>query len=149
MEKLSLTGAKLLIDTLPGWFAKEIQPQPQNNAWASYTRMMKKEAGEIDWKSPAVQIWRQVRAYQPWPGSLTKWQSKQIKILEAIPLALHDVAEPGTVVALKDSPAPFGVTAGDGVLGIIKLQMEGKKAVTAKEFLNGQRQIIGSVLGRE
>ena len=147
MEKLSRTSAQLLMDTLPGWFRKEIKPQPQNNADASYTKMLIKEAGEIDWKLPAVQIWRQVRAYQTWPGCYTRWQGKQLKIVEAAPLAGEGIKETGVVVAVKEGAAVFGITTGDGILGVTKVQMEGKKVVTAKEFLNGQRQIIGAVLG--
>jgi methionyl-tRNA formyltransferase len=147
MEKLAHTGAQLLLDILPGWFRKEIKPQPQNNAEASYTKMLTKEAGEIDWKLPAAQIWRRVRAYQPWPGCYTRWQGKQLKILEAVPLPGGGTAEPGCVVVVKDSVALFGVTTGDGILGVIKVQLEGKKIVTAREFLNGQRHILGAVLG--
>ena len=147
LEKLSHTSAQLLLDTLPGWFRKEIKPQPQNNADASYTKMLTKEAGEIDWKLPAVRIWRQVRAYQPWPGCYTRWQGKQLKIVEAAPLAGEATKETGLVVVVKEGAATFGVTTGDGILGVLKVQLEGKKVVTAKEFLNGQRQIIGAVLG--
>ena len=147
MEKLSHTGAQLLLDTLPGWFRKEIKPQPQNNADASYTKMLTKEAGDIDWKLTAVQIWRQVRAYQPWPGCYTRWQGKQLKILEAVPLTGEGTRGAGCVVAIKDSPAVFGVVTGDGILGVVKVQLEGKKVVTAREFLNGQRQFIGAILG--
>jgi methionyl-tRNA formyltransferase len=147
MKKLANTSAQLLLDTLPGWFRKEIKPHPQNNALASYTKMLTKEAGEIDWKLPAVQIWRQVRAYQPWPGSFTRWQGKQLKILETVPLTGEKTKEFGTVVAVKAEGAAFGISTGDGILGAIKVQLEGKKAVTAKEFLNGQRQLIGAKLG--
>ena len=147
MEKLSHTGAQLLLDTLPGWFRKEIKSQPQNNADASYTKMLTKEAGDIDWKLPAVQIWRQVRAYQPWPGCYTRWQGKQLKILEAVPLTGEGTRGAGCVVVVKDSAAAFGVITGDGILGVIQVQLEGKKVVTAKEFLNGQRQFIGAMLG--
>jgi methionyl-tRNA formyltransferase len=147
LEKLSHTGAQLLLDTLPGWFRKEIIPQPQNNTDASYTKMLTKEVGEIDWKLPAVQIWRKVRAYQPWPGCYTRWQRKQLKILEAVLLLGEGTKEPGSVVAIKDNAAAFGVVTGDGIMGVVKVQLEGKKAVTAKEFLNGQRQIIGAILG--
>ena len=147
LEKLAHSGAQLLLDTLPGWFRKEIKPQPQNSAEASYTKMLTKEAGEIDWKLPAVAIWRRVRAYQPWPGCYTRWQEKQLKIIEAEPLAAVENSPPGTVVSVKDSPSAFGVITGDGILGVIKVQLEGKKIVTAKEFLNGQRHILGAMLG--
>jgi methionyl-tRNA formyltransferase len=109
--------------------------------------MLTKEAGEIDWKLPAVQIWRQVRAYQPWPGSYTRWQGKQLKILEAVPLTGEVTGEAGTVLNVNKNEAAFGVVTGNGILGVKKVQMEGKKAVTADEFLRGQRQFIGAVLG--
>jgi methionyl-tRNA formyltransferase len=147
MKKLANTSAQLLLDTLPGWFRKEIAPQPQNDAGASYTKMLTKEAGEIDWKLPAVQIWRQVRAYQPWPGSFTRWQGKQLKILEAVPLSGEGASEPAMVVPVKTEGAAFGISTGDGILGVIKVQLEGKKAVEAAEFLRGQRQFIGAKLG--
>jgi len=147
MKKLANTSAQLLLDTLPGWFRKEITPQPQNNDEATYTQMLTKEAGEIDWKLSAVQIWRQVRAYQPWPGSFTRWQGKQLKILETVPLVGAGTVEAGTVLAANKNEAAFGVGTGDGILGVKKVQMEGKKAVTADEFLRGQRQFIGAKLG--
>jgi len=147
MQKLANTSAQLLLDTLPGWFRKEITPQPQNNDEASYTKMLTKEAGEIDWKLPAVQIWRQVRAYQPWPGSYTRWQGKQLKILETVPLIGEGTGEAGTVLAVNKNEAAFGISTGDGILAVKKVQLEGKKAVTADEFLRGQRQFIGVKLG--
>ena len=147
MKKLANTSAQLLLDTLPGWFRREITPQPQNEAEASYTKMLTKEAGEIDWKLPAVQIWRQVRAYQPWPSSFTRWQGKQLKILEAVPLTEQRTGEAGTVLAVNKDEAAFGVATGEAILGVKKVQMEGKKAVDAAEFLRGQRQFIGAKLG--
>jgi methionyl-tRNA formyltransferase len=147
MKKLANTSAQLLLDTLPGWFRREITPQPQNDAEASYTKMLTKEAGEIDWKLPAVQIWRQVRAYQPWPSSFTRWQGKQLKILEAVPLTEQRTGEAGTVLAVNKDEAAFGVATGEAILGVKKVQMEGKKAVDAAEFLRGQRQFIGAKLG--
>jgi len=144
---LSNIGAQLLLAALPKWFKKEIEPRPQNSADASYTRMMTKEAGFIDWNLPAVEIWRQVRAYQPWPGCYTRWQGKQLKIMEAVPLAGLTANAPGLVVAVKQGLAGFGVNCGDGVLGVVKVQLEGKKVVTAEEFVRGQQKIIGAVLG--
>ena len=146
MEKLSLIGAQLLLDTLPRWFRKEIAPQPQNDTNATYTKMLTKEAGEIDWKLPALEIWRRVRAYQPWPGCYTRWQGKQLKILEAVALVREGIAETGKVVAVKEGSPAFGVVSGDGILGVVKVQLEGKKAMTSEEFLRGQRQFIGAVL---
>lgn len=147
MEKVSRIGAQLLMDILPSWFRKEITPQPQSETGATYTKMLSKETGQIDWHLPALQIWRQVRAYQPWPGCYTHLQGKQLKIIEAVPVNVEKGAEPGKVVAIKNATAAFGVSTGDGILGIVKVQMEGKKVMTADEFLRGYRQFIGVVLG--
>ena len=147
LGKLSLISAQLLLDTLSRWSRKEIKPQSQNDTNATYTKMLTKEAGEIDWKLPAMEIWRRVRAYQPWPGCYTQWRGKQLKIIEAVPLADKGIDKPGSVVAIEESAAVFGVVSGDGILGIIKVQLEGKKAIAAREFLRGQREFLGTVLG--
>jgi len=146
MEKLSRLGAQLLLDTLPRWFDKTIIPQPQNNANATYSKTLTKEAGKIDWNLSAMELWRRVRAYQPWPGCYTQWQGKQLKIIEVVPLAEGN-AQPGKVVIVKHESAAFGIGSGDGILGVIRLQLEGKKVMTADEFLRGQKQILGAVLG--
>jgi methionyl-tRNA formyltransferase len=146
MEKLSRISAQLLLDILPRWFRKEIKPQPQNDADATYTKMLTKEVGEIDWKLPAEELWRRVRAYQPWPGCYTRWQGKQLKLLETKPLASEETVEPGRVLTVKESSVGFGVGTGDVVLGVLKVQLEGKKAMTAGEFLRGQRQFVGAIL---
>ncbi len=147
MEKLSRLGAQLLLDALPRWFNKELTPQPQNNANATYTKTLTKDAGKIDWHLSAMELWRRIRAYQPWPGCYTQWQGKQLKIIEAVPLAGEEDTRPGKVVAIKHESAAFGIGCGDGILGVIRLQLEGKKVMTAEEFLRGQKQILGAILG--
>ncbi len=70
-ERLSREGAGLLMDTLPAYAGGSLQPQPQDPSLASYVSMVKKEDGLTDWTLPAVEIWRRVRAYNPWPGAFT------------------------------------------------------------------------------
>jgi methionyl-tRNA formyltransferase len=143
-EKLSRIGAQLLLEILPRWVEGQVTPQTQDNAQATYTRMIDKEAGGIEWHQPAVELWRQVRAYHPWPGSYTQWQGKQLKIIEAVPLEGQS-GIPGRVVTLAGDVA-FGVETGAGILGVVRVQMEGKRAMMAGEFLRGQRQLTGAVL---
>ncbi len=143
--KLSLVGARLLLAALCHYSRGKLTPQPQNEAEASYSSPITKEEGEIDWRLPAVDIWRRVRAFYPWPGCYTRWQGKQLKIIEALPLSGEKALEAGEVVALS-STAAFGVGTGDGVLGISRLQLEGKRAMSSAEFLRGQRAFIGALL---
>jgi len=143
-EKLSLVGAGLLGEVLVGWIRGELTPQPQDEAKATYCQPITKAEGEIDWKLSAVEIWRRVRAFYPWPGSYTRWRGKTLKVIEAIPLTAETKAKEGEVVALDSGG--FGIGTGDGVLNILKVQLEGKQALSAADFLRGQRDFIGAVL---
>lgn len=148
--KLSLISAKLLLEVLSRCSRGELTPQPQDEAEATYCDSISKEESEIDWKLPAIDIWRRVRAFQPWPGCYTIWQGRQLKIIEAVPLAGEANVEVGRVVALTPamdgSEAAFGISTGDGMVGISKVQPEGKRAMSAAEFLRGHKQFIGTIL---
>ena len=144
--KLSLMAAQLLLDVLPGWLRGELIPQPQPEAQAIYSDSISKEEGEIDWHQPAVDIWRRVRAFHPWPGCYTTWRGKQLKIIEAVPLPGENTLKVGRVVVTERSEAIFGVCTGEGILGVCQVQLEGKRVMSAAEFLRGQRQFIGAVL---
>ncbi len=143
--KLGIIGAHLIQEALEGWQRGEIKPMPQDERIASYFPRVKKEDGEIDWSLPATAIWRRVRAFYPWPGCFTRWRGKMLKIVEAVPLEKGS-AEIGKVAAISGGETALGIGTGEGWLGIIKLQLAGKKVMTAAEFLRGQRDFIGSVL---
>jgi methionyl-tRNA formyltransferase len=144
--KLSLVAAYLLQEALNGWWRREIVPRPQDEAAATYSARITKEAGEIDWHMSAVAIWRRVRAFNPWPGCYTRWQGRQLKIIEAVPIPGEGISEVGRVMAQPGSGAVAGVGTGDGILGLLQVQLEGKRAMSAAEFLRGQRDFIGAVL---
>ncbi|MDD4985661.1 MAG: methionyl-tRNA formyltransferase [Dehalococcoidales bacterium] len=149
--KLSRMSAQLLLSVLPSWVNGTLSLQPQDEAEASYCRPILKNEGEIDWSLPAVDIWRRVRAFHPWPGCYTRWRGRRMSIIEAVPVYdVGDVAV-GRVVALPlagggaGEPA-FGVGTGKAVLGVLRVQMEGRRAMSAAEFLKGQRELVGARL---
>ncbi len=144
--RLSLAAAQMLPDVLRRWTAGEITPRPQNEVEAAYSAAIKKEEGEIDWQLSADDIWRRVRAYRPWPGAYTSWGGKRLEIIEAVALPAEGEHKVGQVVALHRQGAAFGVSTGEGVLGVIKVQLQGKRAMSAADFLRGQRQLAGTVL---
>lgn len=80
---LAETGADLLIKTMPDWISGKIKAVPQDNTKATYTKILKKEDGKIDWSKPANFIERQIRAYNPWPGTFDVYNEKILKILKA------------------------------------------------------------------
>ncbi len=147
--KLSLIAAQLLLEVLPRWSRGELTAQPQSEVEATWSGPISKQEGEIDWRLPAIDIWRRVRAFRAWPGCYTRWQGRQLKIIEAVPLPAESAFGVGQVVALTsatESRATFGVSTGEGILGVLKVQLEGKRAMSAAEFLRGQRQFIGAIL---
>jgi len=144
--KLSLIAAPLLLEVLSGWFRGELTPRPQDNAKATYSGEFSKKDGEIDWSLSAIDIWRRVRAFHPWPGCYTRWQGRQLKVIESVPRTGEGTFEVGQVVALPGREAGLGVGTGDGMLGVREVQLEGKRVMSVAEFLRGQRQIIGAVL---
>ena len=145
-------GAQLLVRSLPLYVQGDLVPRPQEEAQATYARKLTKEDGIIQWELSAESLWRQVRAYSPWPGSFTRWRGKLLKVLDAEPLPVGPAqplpgSPPGTVVLLESSaPAPVGVVTGDGVLGLKRVQLEGKKDVHASDFLQGYEGFQGSGL---
>lgn len=144
--RLADMGAQLLLNTLPRWARGEITPAPQDGSQATVCKPLRKEDGLIDWRLPAPQIARAVRAYNPWPGSYTFWNGRQLKIVAARVLggAAGD-KQPGTVVS---TPQGAAVVTGEGLLQLEQLQLEGKRALPAADFLRGQRSFLGSRLGK-
>ncbi|HEY7347515.1 MAG TPA: methionyl-tRNA formyltransferase [Ktedonobacterales bacterium] len=151
-EKLSHLGADLLLETLPAWFAGKLKPQPQDETRASHTHLLKKEDGVINWQLPAEVLARQVRAFTPWPGTSTTWRGRTLKILRAAALEagmLTEQHEPAGKVSLLtgDGAKALAARCGEGFLRLDVLQLEGKRALSAEEFLRGQPAIVGETLG--
>jgi len=145
--ELARLGAQLLIETLPSWIEGRIKPKPQDESRATATRMIKKEDGEVDWRLSTVELWRRIRAFDPWPGSYTIWRGHRLKLTKVLPIYGERSDKPGKVIVLPtNEPAALGVQTGDGVLGLVRLQLAGKRELTAEEFIRGQRDFIGSIL---
>jgi methionyl-tRNA formyltransferase len=146
-SRLADVGARLVVETLPGWLAGELKPQVQDESQATYSKPITSEDAEIDWHLSAVELWRRVRAYSPWPGAYTWWQRRRLKIHEAVPFEGSASGALGEVVALKEAPGS-GVITGRGVLGLVQVQLEGKRRMFTDSFARGRRDFIGSILGR-
>lgn len=148
--KLAEVGAQALLEALPLWVAGKITPVPQDEQQASHTRMLSKENGKISWDLPASVLACQIRAYMPWPGSYTYWRGKLLKIITASAINIDSPVSgvPGTVCLRQEGGNQvLAVTTGSGLLIIKHLQLAGKRAMSAEEFLRGYSQIVGEVLG--
>ncbi|HEU0168363.1 MAG TPA: methionyl-tRNA formyltransferase [Chloroflexota bacterium] len=140
-DKLAALGAELLVEVMGLRVRGMITAKPQDESLASYAPKLSKADGRLDWSKPAGQLAREVRAYTPWPGSYTTWQGKMLKVLAATPAASSSQVEPATVLP------GLRVATGQGELKLERVQLEGRKPVSAKEFLAGQAGIVGSLLG--
>ncbi len=141
-DKLSHAGANLLLETLPRYLSGVIQPQPQDDALATYAPQLKKADGAIDWTQPADAIDRLVRAFKPWPGAYTRWEGREVKVISG--RWACGAAAPGLVV---EEGGTVAIGAGDGLYIPEVLQAAGKKRLSAAEFVNGHRDFVGARLG--
>jgi len=142
-EKMAHISADLLMETLTGWLSRSITPRTQRHEDVTYTKMLNKNDGELDWRLTAVELWRKVRAYYPWPVAFTSWNHKGIRILEALPQS-GQLDVPGRVIDLGCGEA--GVQTSSGILKLVRVQVEGKKELGIAEFVRGQRGFVGSTL---
>jgi methionyl-tRNA formyltransferase len=146
--KLADVGARLLLQTLPRWLGGDLEPQAQDESRATYSTLITSKDAEIDWGLSALELWRMVRAYNPWPGCYTWCRGKRLKIHAAVPLSNGKSGEIGKVIALTEQPE-IGVVTKEGILGLCQVQLEGKREMPASDFVRGQRDLIGCILGRK
>ncbi|HEY2873308.1 MAG TPA: methionyl-tRNA formyltransferase, partial [Reyranella sp.] len=141
-DRLADMGATLIVSTLDGLMRRSIDPTPQPVEGVTYAHKLGKEEGVLDWRRPAAELERKVRAFHPWPGTSFTYDGEAIKVLGAT-LALAGGA-PGTVTIARDG---FPVVAcGVGGLRLLKLQRPGKSAQEANAFLRGFALPAGTVL---
>jgi methionyl-tRNA formyltransferase len=136
--RLAERGSRLLVRTIVGILDGTLQPQPQNHELATQAPVLKKSHGFVDWRKPAESIYNQVRAFNPWPGTVSRFRGITCKILKSRVAGAADSGwAAGTVAA---STRSLAVTCGDGVLlELLEVQPENRKPVTGRDFVNGAR----------
>ncbi|MCF7765476.1 MAG: methionyl-tRNA formyltransferase [Verrucomicrobia bacterium] len=147
-DRLAAIGGTLLVRTIQGLLEGSVHPRKQDGSLATHASKIAKSDGLVDWSQSAVAIRNRVRAFTPWPGAFTTLPapsgSKTIKLLQVEP-APPMQAPPG----MTHSPTrgEWVLACGDGALRIVKLQMEGRRAMTPAEFLAGHPLPDGTRLG--
>ncbi len=145
MQRLSFIGANLLSETLT--MLDELTGQPQNNEVATFAPIMKKENGAIDWNLSAREIVNRVRGFQPFPTSFAKYQDKKLTIWKAREFQISDFKFQiaGEILEAKGDKLFVGC-GNQTVLQIEELQIEGKRRMMTRDFLNGIKLQIGEKL---
>jgi methionyl-tRNA formyltransferase len=141
--RLAGIGAELMIETLHGLKAGSIHPRPQDQSQATLAPTLKKEDGRIDFTRGAREIFNRLRGFQPWPGAFTRFRGKNLQIWEAKPIERH--IPPGEL--RTEHETLLVGCGGDSALELLVVQPEGKRRVSAKDFLHGHRFEKAELLG--
>ncbi len=141
--KLAAIGAELMIETLRGLQAGKIAARPQDHAQATLAPILRKEDGRIDFGRTATENWNRLRGFQPWPGAFTEFRGKNLHVWSARPLETDVPA--GTI--RMEGHLPLVGCAGHSALELIEVQVEGKRRMSAHDFVNGYRPYNGEALG--
>jgi methionyl-tRNA formyltransferase len=144
-QRLAQTGAALLIEMMDQLAAGSAREEPQDDAQATYAPKITKEDGPIEWTLPAADIHNRVRGLYPWPHASTIIAGERTLILRSKPLGASAGASPGTVVNVTRDA--ISVATGSGLLALEQLKPEGRRAMSAREFLAGRPVSVGMVLG--
>jgi len=145
-EELTKVSKNLIVKTIPKWIDNEIKPEKQDENKASYTSLLSKEDGKVDWKEKAIEIERKVRAYNPWPSTFTYLNNKLLKIFNAKVLKQNGYPKNKPSKILKTENDKLIIQTGKDLLRLKKIQIEGKKAMSDSAFIKGHKQIIGKTL---
>jgi methionyl-tRNA formyltransferase len=135
--RLAHMGAELVITSLAGLAKGTITPRPQDDAHATLAPILTKEDGLIDFFRTATDMWNRLRGFQPWPGAFTIFRGKLLHIHAAVPSLANAPVAAGHF-AVDNDRLLLGFAHGSA-LEIHELQMEGKKRMSARDFINGYR----------
>lgn len=151
--RLAGVGARLLSSTIGPWIRGELRATPQSEEGATFSRPLRRDDGRIAWERSAPELGRQVRAYEPWPGSFTESSLGRLIVRRAAagdekPGAAGDAVgsgtPPGTVVV---TDAGLAVATGAGLLHLLEVQLPGRGRMSGRDLRNGYPRLVGERLG--
>jgi len=143
--RLAEMGAELLRETLTALAEQRLKPTPQDNACATLAPILRREDGRIDFTQDAQTIRNRYRGFQPWPGAFTTFRGRQLTLHALSPVAGATALAPGEV-AVASERLLAGCGAGTAI-AIGELQLEGKRRMSAREFINGYQPKPGDRMG--
>ncbi len=144
-ERLALTGADLLVETLEKIESGSVIGEKQDDAQATYAPILKKEDGLVDWHLPAARIYNRFRGLLPWPGTYTTFRGQLLHLWNVKPAIDIGTGFPGSVQVRNRKVL---VTCGNNsALELLEVQLEGRKKLPAGAFRNGQHLMDSEMLG--
>ncbi len=150
--KLAAIGADLMVETLRGLESGQVHAIPQDHSQATLAPILKKEDGRMDFARTANDLFNRLRGFQPWPGAFTTFKGKMLQVRRAQPLEHAAKLTPGEI-AVEGTRLFVGCGKEKNEdkntrLELVEIQLEGKRRMTAHEFVNGYRPQSGDRLGQ-
>jgi len=142
-DRLAPVGAEALAETLDLLREGRLDPEKQADALSCYAPMLRKEDGIIDWTAPAPAVKNRVRGMSPWPGAYTFLDGLTLKLFRVS--TGSGTGRPGTVIQAGKNRVE--VACGSGSVMLEEVQLEGRKRLTAADFLAGFKIEPGTLLG--
>ncbi len=134
--KAAKMASEMLLNTIPAYVDGKISPKPQDDKKATFCKILKREDGLVDFNKTAQEIYNQYRGLTPWPGIYIEVKNQRLKLLRIKP---SEAKIENKIVVYKDEKIFIGCNS--GCIEILELQMEGKKPMKAKDFINGYKQL--------
>jgi methionyl-tRNA formyltransferase len=150
--KLAFIGADLMVETLRGLENGQVRPTPQDHSEATLAPILKKENGRMDFTRSAKELFNRLRGFRPWPGAFTIFKGRTLQVHRAHP-AQHEVGLTHGQIAIEGARVFVGCGKDKGkgtdtTLELLEIQLEGKRRMTAQEFISGYRPQSGDHLGQ-
>ena len=148
--RLAAIGAELMVETLRGLETGQARPTPQDQSRATLAPILRKEDGRMDFSRTANDLFNRLRGFQPWPGAFTIFKGKTLQVHRAQPARHGAELTPGQIV-IEGTRLLVGCgkdKEADTALELVEIQLEGKRRMTAQEFINGYRPKSGDHLGQ-
>jgi methionyl-tRNA formyltransferase len=142
-DRLSAMGAELIVKTLDALARGELKPEKQDDSLSCYAKMLSKELCAVDWSKSAKAIHDRIRGLSPWPVATAVLEGKKIKLHRS---AISSMDVPGAKCGEIISLDPLTVKCGGGAIELLEIQAEGKKRMTAQEYLRGHKIETGTLL---
>jgi len=147
--KLASIGADLMVETLRGLENGAVHPSPQDHSLASLAPILTKDDGRMDFARSPRDLFNRLRGFQPWPGAFTIYKGKTLQVHRAQPAQAAVALAPAEIaVQASHLLVGCGAKSPDSVLELLEVQLEGKRRMSASEFINGYRLKSGDQLGQ-
>lgn len=151
LQALAILGGDLLLDQLPLWVTRAIEPAPQSETHATLCQLIDRADGKISWNNSGESIWNQYRALSPWPGIFTFWKIREgefmrLKLTSISPEGGDAFTDKRSFGEVFERSGDIFIATGTFAIRLERIQPSGKGDMAIRDFINGHKEFVGSIL---